>query len=169
MMGTTHPEPSGWHNEGATMKTIATILASTVLAMPLVGTTAAPASANYGWQICWADPADPDIIHHPAAIEEGDDTTFLAGMIVRPRPDSAVGCQAYDGVPLDPTYESLYPGTPAPPVPDAPEAPDCEPVEVEVEVIRTVEVQDPTLVGKIARQRAKIAHLRSVIRHLRTR
>jgi hypothetical protein len=89
-----------------------------IIALALVaslGFVAAPASANYGTQVCWADPNDPQLVHHPLAIETDRDDDGLTGMIVRPLPQNANGCASYNGTPLQ-DWEELY-VDPTPPLP----------------------------------------------------
>lgn len=83
----------------------------TAVIVAVFGIVALPgvAQANYGTQVCVADPLDPQLIHTPRAIEDGDDTSDLAGMIVRPFPQNANGCASYNGTPLQ-EWETLYPG-----------------------------------------------------------
>lgn len=84
------------------MKHLALIAAAAVGAATL---TAAPASAYS--QVCVATPET--LIHTAYAEGDGNDDSWLGGLIVRPLPNSAVGCAAYDGTPLQ-EWETLYPG-----------------------------------------------------------
>lgn len=85
------------------MKRIALTIAA--LLAGILTTTASPAAAYS--QVCVATPET--LIHTPFVLGDGEDETWLGGLIVRPFPNSAVGCSAYDGVPLE-EWESLYPG-----------------------------------------------------------
>lgn len=93
------------------MKRIALTLAGILAAGATLAPAAPAAAADAAYVfVCVADPYDPALAHSPFTIETEADDDALAGMIVRPFPNSPVGCSAYDGVPLDPDHESLYPG-----------------------------------------------------------